>query len=62
MTLFEKITLTSAIIAFTGYLFQILMIIGCCDKHIKLQVNVFRVTLISILITIISYVLTFFVK
>lgn len=62
MTLFEKITLISALIALTGYLFQILMILGCCDKHIKLQVGVFRGTLIAIAITIISYVLTFFVK
>ena len=62
MILFEKIALISAIIAFTGYLFQILMIIGCCDKHINLQVNVFRATLIAMLIAIISYVMTFFVK
>lgn len=62
MTLFEKIALISAIIAFTGYLFQILMVVGCCDKHINLQVNVFKLTMLSMLIAIISYVLTFFVK
>ena len=62
MTLFEKIGLISAITAFIGYLFQIFMIVRCCDKHINLQVNVFKLTMLSMLIAIISYVMTFFVK
>lgn len=62
MTLFEKITLISAMVGFTGYLIQILMIIYCCDKHIKLQVNVFKATMLAMVIALVSYIITFFVK
>lgn len=56
MTWLENTTLIFAILGFTGYLIQILMVIGCCDKHINLQVNVFRFTTISMLITLICVV------
>ena len=52
----EKITITLAIFAFTSYLIQILMIIGCCDKHINLQVNVFRFTTITMVLTLIGFI------
>lgn len=62
MTLLDKIFLTSALIGLSLYLFQILMIFGCCDKYIKLQVNVFRATMIAMVIAIISFIISVFVK
>lgn len=62
MTLLNKIFLTSALIGLSLYLFQILMIFGCCDKYIKLQVNVFRATMIAMVIAIISFIISVFVK
>lgn len=62
MTLLDKIALTSAILGVIGYLFQILMIHGCCDKHINLQVNVFRATTIAFMTALISYITTLIIK
>lgn len=56
MTWLENTTLIFAILGFTGYLIQILMLIGCCDKYVNLQVNVFRFTTISMLIALIGVI------
>lgn len=62
MTLFEKIFVTSSLIGLSLYLFQILMIFGCCDKYIKLQVNVFRATVLFMVIALISYITNLVIK
>lgn len=62
MTLFKNVALISAIIGIGGYLLQTLMIIGCCDKYINFQVNLFRVTVVAMLVALISYCVTFFIK
>lgn len=62
MILFEKIFVTSSLIGLSLYLIQILMIFGCCDKYIKLQVNVFRFTVVVMVIALVSYVISVFVK
>ena len=56
MTWLENATLILAILGFTGYLIQILMLVGCCDKYISLQVNLFRFTVITMLLTLIGVI------
>ena len=52
----KNITFIFAILGFTGYLIQILMIVGLYDKHLNLQVNLFRFTTISMLIALIGII------
>lgn len=62
MISFEKIFLISSLIGLCLYLIQTLMLFCCCDKYIKLQVNLFRVTAVTMVIAAISYVISVFVK
>ena len=58
----ENATLIFAILGFTGYLIQILMIVGCCDKYMDLQVNLFRFTVINMLLTLICTIVLIVTK